>query len=255
MSSLNFFSLILGFGASFGLLWIILSTPSAQRLQWLLAAWVALLGALIGSRIGFVLEHLPYFSLHTVEMPQFWLGGLTWEGALAGGVLCLPLIARLWQWPFTLVIDRLSRLVLPLGIAGWLGCWWTGLAYGKPLDGQFWWGLPFRDETGLVSLRTPVQPLAILSLTVFLGVAALWLNSTERPGLRGALTCFIFSADMLLFSFLRADPSPTWLGLRIETWLAMVYTLSGLLGTITFFLKNRKTPLFRRFLRAKKTRK
>lgn len=243
MSVLPVYSLILGFGASFGLLWITASSPAAQRLHWLLAAWIALLGTLIGARAGFVLEHWPYFSVHLSQMPQFWLGGLTWEGALAGGILCLPLVARLWQWPFSLVLDRLSRLILPLGMAGWLGSWWNGLAYGAALPEKVWWGLAVRDETGLVSLRTPLQPLAILSLAVFLGVLELWLSSSGRTGLRGCLTCLVFSADMLLFSFLRADPSPAWLGLRIETWCAMVYTLIGLLITITYFIKNIKASL------------
>jgi prolipoprotein diacylglyceryltransferase len=245
MNSLHVFSLILGIGASFGLLWVMVSTPTAQRLHWLLAAWLTLIGALIGARAGFVLEHLPYFSARAIEMPQFWLGGLTWEGALAGGMLTLPLIARLWQWPLTLVSDRLSRLVLPLGLAGWTACWWSGLGYGQALQDNFWWGMKVSDESGVFSLRTPVQPLAILSLAVFLGVLELWLSLRDRPGRRGLGTLLVFSTDMLLFSLLRADPSPSLFGLRIETWLAMVYTSLGILFTIIRSLKNKKNPLIR----------
>jgi prolipoprotein diacylglyceryltransferase len=238
MSSLNVFSLILAIGTSFGLLWIIAAAPVVQRVRWLLAAWGTLILALIGSRTGFVLEHLQYFGSHTSEIFQFWLGGLTWEGALAGGLIALPLIAKIYQWPIRLVSDTLSRLVLPLSVAGWVACWWSGLGYGVPLADGTWWGLAVHDETGLVSLRTPVQPLAILSLIVFLGVLELGLNRSEKPGIRGAATLFIFGADMLLLSFMRADPAPAWLGLRFESWLAMVYTLLGLLGTIIYLIKN-----------------
>jgi prolipoprotein diacylglyceryltransferase len=251
MSSIHVFSLILGIGASFGQLWVMIASPSAQRLHWLLAAWIVLLGGLIGARAGFVLEHISYFSTHTVEIPQLWLGGLTWEGALAGGMLTLPLIARLWRWPLNLVADRLSRLILPLSIAGWTACWWSGLGYGQALPDNFWWGMKMSDESGIVSLRTPVQPLAILSLVVFLGVLELWLNLREKPGLRGPTTLLVFSADMLLLSFLRADPSPFFIGLRIETWLAMVYTSVGLLFTIFNTLKKKKIHFIRLHLPGK----
>jgi Prolipoprotein diacylglyceryltransferase len=231
------FSLILAIGASFGLLWIVAAVPAAQRIHWLLATWIALLLALIGARAGYALEHLSYFSIHTNEILRFWLGGLIWEGALAGGLLSLPLIAKIWQWPFTLVADRMSRLLFPLGIAGWAATWWSGLGYGVPLDAGIWWGMNTRDEAGLVSLRTPVQPVAILSLIVFLGVLEMVCSRWEKRGRRGALTLFLFSADMLLLTFLRADPSPTLFGLRFESWLAMVYTLFGLLSTIDSFIK------------------
>jgi hypothetical protein len=106
-----------------------------------------------------------------------------------------------------------------------------------PLDSGIWWGMTMRDETGLISLRTPLQPVAILSLLVFLGVLELALSRREKTGLRGAATLLIFSADMLLLTFMRADPAASWLGLRFETWLAMVYTLVGLLVTINSFIK------------------
>ena len=246
MSSLPVSSLILGIGASFGLLWIMATVPAAQRVYWLLAGLLTLLGALIGSRAGYVLEHLAYFSSHPDEMVQFWLGGLTWEGAVAGAILVQPAIVKLFQWPFHLVLDAISRFLLPLSIAGWIDCWMVGLGYGIVLDKGMWWGLAMSNEAGVVSLRNPVQPLAILSLLVFLGVLELWLSHTEKLGLRGFSTLLIFGADMLLFSFLRADPSPSWLGLRIETWSAIVYTLVGILGTIGFFFEINKAWVFRK---------
>ena len=257
MSSLHFFSVILGIGASFGLLWILESAPTAQRIDWLLAGLLTVAGALIGARLGYVLEHLAYFSGHPDEMAQIWLGGLAWEGAFCGGVLTLPLVAKLWQWPLPVVLDRLSRLVLPLGVAGWAGCWLNGLGYGISLATPVWWQFPMLDESGQISLRTPVQPLAILSLIVFLGVLELGLRTSprEREGLRGWATLFIFSADMTLFTFLRADPAPGWLGLRFESWFAIIYTLLGILGTIGYLLKNTKVFPWRRPIKENKESK
>ena len=237
MNSVNVFSLILAIGASFGLLWVLVTSPNAQRIHWLLAAWIALLGALLGSRLFFVLEHLFYYSKHVLEIPQFWQGGLTWEGALAGGVAVIPLIDRLGQWPFTLVAEKLSRLVLPLAVASWAACWWSGLGYGVQLQENFWWGMTATNEAGAIALRTPVQPLAIFSLLVFFGVLELWLNQGDNATLRAPLTLLVLGTHMLLFTLLRADPAPSLLGLRIETWLALVYTLAGLSCTILLIWK------------------
>lgn len=243
MTSANAFSLILAIGASFGLWRIALASPSAQRIQWLLAGLVSLAGALLGARAAYVLEHLHFYLLNPGQIVQFWQGGLSWIGALAGGVALLPLAARIWQWPFWLLLDRLSRLVLPLGIVTWLACWQSGSAYGLSLTEGTWWGIRALDESGQIGLRSPVQPLAALSLLVFLGLLEGLLAKTKISGLRGSLVLLVLSADMLLFTFLRADVSQTWLGLRIETWAAMVYTLLGIVSTMVLLLKNKPHPL------------
>lgn len=237
MNSSNVFSLILATGASFALWRVVIVSPSAQRIHWLLAGLISLFGALLGARVGYVLEHFHYFSLNPNQTLQFWQGGLSWIGALAGAIALLLLVARVWQWPFWVVLDQLSRMVLPLGIATWLACWQSGAAYGISLQEGTWWGIRALDESGQFGLHSPVQPLAALSQLVFIGVLELLLNKTDTPGLRGSLVFLVFSADMLLFSFLRADPAQVWLGLRIETWAAMVYTLIGIVITIEVLLR------------------
>jgi phosphatidylglycerol:prolipoprotein diacylglycerol transferase len=240
MITLNGFSLILATGASFGLFRIALASRSSQRTAWLLAGLLSLFGALVGTRLGYVLEHLHFFSVHPVQIAAFWLGGLAWEGALAGGLLVLLLAKKIWQWSFFSLLDKLSLLILPLGVACWLASWQTGAAYGQTLPVPAWWGIQSLDETGMLSLRTPVQPLAAISLLVFLGFTELVTGQNKTPGWKGILACLVFSADMLLFSFLRADPTQTWLSLRIETWAAIVYTLSGILALLWILYKNGK---------------
>jgi len=240
MPSLNPFSLILALGASFGLFRIALASKSAQRLDWLLVGLFTLVGALIGSRLGYTLLHISYFMAHPVEIAQFWLGGFTWEGALGGGLLFLFFAKLIWQWPFLNLLDRISLLLLPMGLAGWLGCWLTGAGYGQILTTGSWWGIQTLDETGTSALRTPVQPLAAISLVVFMGFAELLLYPSQTTGKKGFVAGLIFSADMLLFSFLRADPTLTWQNLRIETWAAMLYTLAGAVALICLLLHERK---------------
>jgi hypothetical protein len=110
-----------------------------------------------------------------------------------------------------------------------------------------WWGLSVLDESGLYSLRSPVQPLAALSLLVFLGLAELLLRKASRPGLRSTVLLLIFSLDMLLFTFMRADPAQSWLGLRIESWAALIYTFAAILSTISILNRIKQIPSLRWF--------
>ncbi len=232
LDSLHPFSLIIGLGACFALWRVAHSSPNAQRLDWALIGLLSLLGAFFGARLAYIFEHFSYYSFHLSESLQFWQGGFSWIGTIAGALLTLPLISRIWQWNFWKIIDHLSVMLLPLSMAIWLACLVDGSAYGATLPAGTWWGLNVRDETGAYLLRIPLQPLAAFSLLVFLGLAELLLQKTTRPGLRSSILVLIFSIDMLLFTFMRADPSPTWLGLRVESWAAIVYTFCAILSTI-----------------------
>lgn len=247
LASINSFSLLLAIGASFGLWRLALTSPTAQRLYWLLTGLLSLLGALLGARITYVLEHLHYYNLYPQQILQFWQGGLSWEGALAGALLSIPLAAHVWQWDFWRICDRLCVMLLPVSLATWLACLLEGSAYGIALPQGTWWGIRVLDESGLYSLRSPVQPLAALSLLVFLGLAELLLRKTNRPGLRASLLLLIFSLDMLLFTFMRADPAQTWLGLRIESWAALIYTFAAILSTISILNWIKRMPSLRWF--------
>lgn len=243
MTSLNVFSLILATGASFGLFRIALASRPSQRMVWLLAGLLTLGGALLGARLGYVFLHLSYFTNNPLQIPAFWLGGLTWEGALGGGLLTLLLAKKIWQWSFFSLLDKLSLLLLPLGVAGWLACWLSGAAYGQPLPVAAWWGIEAIDEAGLLALRTPVQPLAAISLLVFMGFTELVILQNQTVGWKGSLACLVFSADMLLFSFLRADPSQRWLGLRPESWAGILFSLTGIAAVLWILYREGKIAI------------
>ncbi|MPM73792.1 hypothetical protein SDC9_120777 [bioreactor metagenome] len=166
---------------------------------------------------------------------------------MAGALLSIPLAARIWHWDFWHICDRLCVMFLPLSLATWLACLLEGSAYGIVVPQGTWWGMRVLDETGIYSLRSPVQPLAAFSLLVFLGLAELLLRKTSRPGLRASLLLLVFCLDMLLFTFMRADPAQSWLGIRIESWAALIYTFAAILSTIRFLNWIKRMPSLRWF--------
>ncbi len=228
---MNGFSLFIAFGALLGLGWMAWELPRRKALSALDAAVWVLIGALIGGRIGFVLFSWPYFENHLIEAPQFWLGGFSGAGALLGGLLGLYPAARLTRQRLAVVADTLIRPTCVFAISAWLGCWATGIAYG-PATGFM--GFPAQDELGDVHLRFPTQLLGAL-----LAFALLWLLDPQRTkrlpaGTAAALGFTGLSLQMLVLSFLRADPAPVWLGLRPSIWGAALTSLIalGILGWI-----------------------
>lgn len=214
--------MLLGAGAAIGLARVAGNSPINERLRWLLYALIIQAAALIGARIGYVAEHFSYYSTHWLEAIQPWQGGLTWQGAVLGAVIALVLICLLRHQPLLPALDRMSLMIVPLGALVWTGCWTEGIAYGITLPEGTWWGVPAADGAGQTLLRAPVQLLAAISLMVFMGVLELALARVNRPGIRGGLAGLVFSLHMLLFTFLRADPAPSLLGLRLETWYAIL---------------------------------
>ena len=221
----NLFSVIIGLGASLGLALVALRTPPHRVASQLTAGLWLLLGALIAARAGFVAANWGYFQAHALEIPQLWLGGLSWAGAMAGGLFSLALVALLRRRGLGTLADEMVPLVLLLTLAAWLGAWEAGVAYGAA-DPQSWWAAPAIDEWGAWAVRLPLQPLGALA-----SVALLWLidqlhTRLRQPGEAASLALLGTGLTTLGLSFLRADPGQFWRGWRWDSWAALV--LSGL---------------------------
>jgi phosphatidylglycerol---prolipoprotein diacylglyceryl transferase len=233
----NAFAITLGLGAGLGLYRI-----SRQRSgQWLDAALLALLCALVGARLGFALENFNYYQAHPDEILAFNRGGLGLGGAVLGWVLGLLLSAWIHKTRVLRLADWIYPLIPPLTIAGLLGCWQAGVAYGPTLPTGAWWGIPTPDEGGLVALRWPLQPAAALALLVFYWLMEL-LTPLPRPtGWLSSLASTWFIAVALVVSLLRADPVPNWGIFHADTLEALVLLtfFLGLFVVLTFISRKR----------------
>jgi phosphatidylglycerol:prolipoprotein diacylglycerol transferase len=229
------FSIFLGLGALSGLGWVALHASEKNALRQVNAGLWVLFAGLLGGRAAYVAVHWPYFQAHLGESLQVHLGGLSWPGALAGGLIALALYAALTATPLGNLVDALLPLVSSLSVSVWLGCWLDGCAYGGPAGA--WWAVPARDEWGQLALRWPVQLLgALLSLGLF------WLldwkrDKFSRPGLAGSLGLFGLSLLLFVFSFLRADPTLYWRGLRLDAWAALAFIAITALALLVFSVR------------------
>ncbi|HOP32647.1 MAG TPA: prolipoprotein diacylglyceryl transferase [Candidatus Hydrothermia bacterium] len=109
---------------------------------WDLGFWAALAG-IIGSRIFYVLYHIPYFKEHPVEIIKFWEGGSVYFGGflfgLAAGLVYLQKNKK--SMPLLPILDFSGEaLALGLFIGRW-GCLFNGCCFGK--ETHMPWGIVF----------------------------------------------------------------------------------------------------------------
>jgi prolipoprotein diacylglyceryltransferase len=236
---MNLFSLILGVGGTIALLRIVQHTTVERRFRWLLAGVLTMTGAILGARIVFVAVYQAYFSTHTQEISRITLGGLSWPGALAGAILFACLTLLIFRLPFLEGFDRLSRMLLPLAGAVWLGAWQVGIAFGQLLPAGTRWGMMLRDESGLTALRVPVQPAAVVSLLLVMGLIEWLIRSAHKDGLKAAVSFFVLSLHSLLFSFMRYDSVQSMYGFRLDTWAAIFFSASACLFLMIVLFKKK----------------
>ena len=225
-----FFSLLIGAGATLGVGWVALQAAEKDRLPYVNAGLWALLGALVGGRIAYMAVNWVYFRQNWIEGFQVYQGGLSWPGALAGGLVIVLLYARRLHKPTGELLWTLFPLLTSMLVFICLACWVDGCAYGRLAVSYL--GLPAPDELGHQSLRFPAQLIGALS-------AVLWFiaidTQTERfssQALTGWVSIFGVAVILLVLELLRADPTIYVYGTRLGVWTASGFGTLALVGIL-----------------------
>ena len=195
--------------------------------RWVDAALVALVAGIAGGRLGYVVAHAGYYDQHRDEILRFWLGGLSWHGALAGVLVALPLYCRLRGLRFWRLADELALVAPLIGAAGWLGCLAAGCAYGRPSAGPDWLLADLPDIFGVWALRPNVQLLGAMGSLLLLPLLGV-VHRGRRPGMTAALFLVLYGAGLAWLSSLRGDAIPLWAGRRPDVWLNGLVAVGGL---------------------------
>jgi prolipoprotein diacylglyceryltransferase len=177
--------------------------------------------SLVGARLSFVLTNLAYYKEHLLEIPQLWLGGLSWPGAILGAVLSVFLIHWIWKEPPGELADSYLPLLGIVTLGVWLVSWGAGISYGPSTNA--WFGIPVRDIFGMTEKHWPLPILGgFLSGAWVAGVIFFPLKRQRLAGTRAILGLAGVIAINGLLSFFRVDPAPALLGLRLETWICLL---------------------------------
>jgi phosphatidylglycerol:prolipoprotein diacylglycerol transferase len=152
-----------------------------QKALWTLM--VAVVAGVLVSRAWWMVEAITRDSALTLaDGPRlaFSRAGLTWYGALVGGLVGFIAAVRAMRLPLGGSLDAFA-LALPLGQAiGRVGCFLAGEDYGRTTDS--WVGIAFPN--GVQPTVVPVHPTQLYEIVWLAGVTAwLWSRRGKSPSL------------------------------------------------------------------------
>jgi phosphatidylglycerol---prolipoprotein diacylglyceryl transferase len=205
-------------------------------------AW-AVLGIVLGGRIGYVLFYQPGFFLHNpLAILELWHGGMSFHGGLIGIIFAMLLFAhRRTVSPF--VLTDLVATAAPIGLfLGRLANFINGELFGR--TSTLPWAMVFPGG-GPVS-RHPSQIYEALLegilLFVLLFVLAVPFKARRWPGLLSGAFLIGYGTTRILAEFFR-EPDPQlgflWGGATMGQILSVPMVL---LGSVLIVLARRRTP-------------
>jgi len=191
----------------------------------------AILGVIVGGRLGYVLAYgLDDFLRRPMEIFAIWQGGMSFHGGAAGLLLATILFCRRNGLSWLRVFDYVA-VVQPIGQGlGRLANFFNGELWGAPTTLP--WGVIFRADD---PPRHPSQlyEFALEGVVLFAGLS--WLfwrtNARRRPGLLTGVYALGFGVFRIAVEFIR-EPDEQLIGrtgpLHMGQWLSLPMVALGL---------------------------
>ena len=191
--------------------------------------FLAVLGVILGGRLGYVLFYKPgYYAAHPLEIFAIWQGGMSFHGGLLGVMLAMWMAARRYRIHFLSLTDFVAPLC-PLGLAaGRIGNFINGELYGRVTDLP--WGMVFRGAGDAPRHPSQLYQAALEGFALF--ALLWWFSSRPRPrGQVSALFLIGYGTFRFIAEFSREPDAFLGLlafGLTMGQWLCVPMILGGL---------------------------
>ena len=185
----------------------------------------AMLGVILGGRLGYVLFYNPaYYLANPGEVIAVWKGGMSFHGGFLGFLAAAWLFARRRGLPFLTLLD-LSAAGAPLALfLGRIANFINGELWGRVTDVP--WAMVFPRAGPLPRHPSQLYEAALEGLALF---AVLWWlidrrHALARPGLVGGAFCAGYATARIVVEFFREPDAQ--LGYLAGGWLTMGMLLS-----------------------------
>ncbi len=199
-----------------------------------------IIAGLLGARLGHALFfNFSYYWHYPADIIKIWQGGLSIQGALFFSLLTLWWWARKNKVSFWQISDQLVPAVaLGQAIGRW-GNYFNQELYGRPSESSL--GIFIAPANRLAGFENQelFQPTffyeSVLNLLLFLFLRRLLKKGDQQKG-RLALVYFGgYSLIRFLMEFIRIDPTPIVLGLRLPQLISLFVFLAAISGSLYFF--------------------
>ncbi|MDI9409538.1 MAG: prolipoprotein diacylglyceryl transferase [Candidatus Pacebacteria bacterium] len=190
----------------------------------------AVLGVIIGGRLGYVVFYQPeYFIVHPMAIFQLWQGGMSFHGGMLGVVLAIVVFAWRRKIPILAFGDVIAA-VAPIGLfLGRVANFVNGELWGRTSTAP--WAMVFPGAG--VEPRHPSQLYQAMMEGILLFII-LWLAERQgwrrRPGMMMGLFLMGYGLFRSLGEFFREPDSFKGfltLGLTMGQWLSLPMILVG----------------------------
>ncbi|MHB8070918.1 MAG: prolipoprotein diacylglyceryl transferase [Candidatus Cryosericum sp.] len=207
-------------------------------------AIAAVIGGILGARVGWIATSptVLWYLAHPLRIFAIWEGGLSYFGAILGGVVAADWMIRRRRLRFWQIADIAApMLALSFGI-GKIGCWLNGCCHGTITTS--WLGVVFTDplsECELLGQRIwPTQLFNSASGFIVFGIL-LWVvrNHKSYEGEVFVWYLYLYGATSFLVEFYRYIPVHL-LGLSPNQWTALVIIPTGYIASR--ILRRRRQP-------------
>ncbi len=196
-----------------------------------LVIWI-FLGAIIGARLGYILQFSEQYFSQPLEILKIWQGGLTFHGGLLGILIAAIIYFKLTKTNFKLFwqIADLFALSAPISIAiGRIGCSLINDHQGA--ETSLPWGIIWPD--GMI--RHPVAEYLIINALILFLILRFLRPELKKPGQLFFSFLFLYSVSRFFLDFTRSTGTALsdihYFNLSTAQWLSLIIIL-GIMGVI-----------------------
>ncbi len=195
------------------------------------AALAAAVGGLVGGRAAYVAAKWAYYQDHVRRALRPWNGGLSWHGALAGGLVAVLIYCAIRRISLRSMLDVLAPGAAILAACAWLGCLMNGCACGiETYPGQeVLWALSLElpDLYGIRAPRVAVQLLGAGWSAVTLAALVFAGRRPRCEGLAFPLWVALYDVGAFGLGFVRADEVAMVAGWRADQVADLALAMTG----------------------------
>lgn len=165
----------------------------------------ALLGIVLGGRLGYVLFYKPgYYLSNPAEILMTWEGGMAFHGGLLGVIAAIILFARKYKIDKWYLADNVGCAV-PIGLGlGRVANFINGELFGRPAP-DVPWAFVFPNGGPVARHPSQLYEAALEGLVLFVILHLLWRRDWIRrhPGILTGVFCAGYAAARIIVEFFR----------------------------------------------------
>ncbi|HHD63448.1 MAG TPA: prolipoprotein diacylglyceryl transferase [Desulfobulbaceae bacterium] len=196
----------------------------------------ALLFAILGARLLYVLINLAYYRFHLLEIFYIWRGGLVFYGGFIAAVAAVYFRLRFYRLSIWIIADIAAPALVLAQAVGRFGCLAAGCCYGASCTLPF--AIHFSDPQSLAPLHVPLHPTQMYHAAANGIIFIFLISKRHRQAFVGQLAAFylmFYPAGRFIIEFFRGDPRGGFWWFSTSQWISLgVFTL----GIILYFFLN-----------------